>query len=123
MIEQSDIDGPLIGWKEDGHTVELAGTEMVGEVEAYRLEVTLSSGSTSTYYLDSSSYLVIRVQADRGLTGATTTDMSDYRDVSGLMMPFAVSSTSVQGDQSVVWQTIEVDVELDESSFKMSGGS
>ncbi|MFV1987109.1 MAG: outer membrane lipoprotein carrier protein LolA [Gemmatimonadota bacterium] len=123
MIEQADIDGPLIGWKEDGHTIELAGTETVDGVEAYRLEVTLRTGAASTYFIDASSYLVIRVQADRDLTGPTTTDMSDYRDVSGLMMPFAVSSTSAQGDQSVVWQTIEVDVDLDESSFTMPGGS
>ncbi len=96
---------------------------MVGEVEAYRLELTLSTGNASTYFIDSSSHMVIRVQADRDLTGPTTTDMTDYRDVSGLMMPFSVSSSSTQGDQSVVWQTIEVDVELDEASFKMSGGS
>lgn len=122
MKEQADIDGPLVGWKADGHTIELAGTETVNGAEAYRLEVTLNSGVSSTYFLDASSYMVIRVQANRDLTGPTTTDLSDYRDVSGLMMPFAVTSTSQQGDQSVVWETIEINVELDKSAFAMPGG-
>jgi outer membrane lipoprotein-sorting protein len=122
MAEQADIDGPLVGWKEDGHSIELAGTETVNGTEAYRIELTLASGAASTYFLDTATYMVIRVQATRELTGPTTTDLSDYRDVSGLMMPFAVSSTSQAGDQAVSWQTIEVNVDLEESSFVMPGG-
>ena len=122
MAEQADIDGPLVGWREDGHAIELAGTGAVNGADAYRLELTLATGQTTTYFLDASTYLVIRVQANRDVTGPTTTDLSDYRDVSGLMMPFAVSSTSQQGNQSVAWDTIEINVDLDESSFSMPGG-
>jgi len=122
MKEQSDIDGPLVGWKADGHSIELAGTETVNGKEAYRIELTLNSGATSTYFIDTADHMIIRVQASRDLTGPSTTDLSDYREVSGLMMPFAVSSTSQAGDQSVVWETIEVNVELDKASFSMSGG-
>ena len=121
MQEQSDIDGPLVGWKEDGHSIELAGTETVNGKEAYRLELTLASGAASTYFVDTATHLVIRVQATRDLTGPSTTDLSDYRDVSGLMMPFSVSSTSQAGDQAVAWEVIEVNVDLDESTFAMPG--
>ena len=122
MAEQADLDGPLVGWREDGHSIELAGTEDVNGAEAYRLEVTLASGEASTYFIDTSTHMVIRVQAEREVTGPTTTDLSDYRDVSGLMMPFAVSSTSQQGNQSVAWDTIEVNVDVDPSQFSMPGG-
>lgn len=122
MAEQADLDGPLVGWREDGHSIELMGTEAVNGADAYRLEVTLASGETSTYFLDASTYLVTRVQANRQVTGPTTTDLMDYRAVAGLMMPFAVSSTSQQGNQSVAWDTIEVNIDIDASRFSMPGG-
>lgn len=119
MAEQADLDGPLIGWEDDGHEIALAGTETVGEAEAYRLTVTFPSGESSSYFLDTTSHLLIRVESTRDGIGTTTADLLDYRDVSGLMFPFSVKSVSPQGDQSVTWETIEVDVDVEDSLFRM----
>jgi hypothetical protein len=119
MAEQADLDGPLVGWEGDGHQIELVGKEPVGEDEAYRLTVTFPSGESSSYFLDTTNYLLIRVEATRDGIGTTTADLFDYREVSGLMFPFSVDSVSPQGDQSVTWETIETDVEVDDSLFRI----
>ena len=119
MAEQADLDGPLVDWQKDGHSIELIGTESVGDAEAYRLEVTFASGESSSYFLDTTSHLLIRVEATRDALGNSVADLSDYREISGLMFPFSVQSVSTQGDQSVTWDTIEVDVALDDALFRI----
>jgi outer membrane lipoprotein-sorting protein len=119
MAEQADLDGPLVGWEGDGHQIDFVGTETVGEKEAYRLNVTFPSGESSSYFLDTTSYMLIRVEATRNGIGTTTADLFDYREVAGLMFPFSVNSVSPQGDQSVIWETIETNVEVDDSLFRM----
>jgi hypothetical protein len=123
MLEQADLDGPLIDWQGDGNSVSLAGTETVDGVDAFVLEVTYSTGNMSRYYLDPDTYLVIQVTADRPATGATVTRMGDYRDIGrGLMVPFHVESTAPQGDQEVTWDAFELDVDVDDALFSMAGG-
>lgn len=122
MAEQADLDGPLVDWEADGNKIELMGTESVAQAQAYRLQVTFPSGESSDYFLDTTSYMLIRVEATREAIGTTVADLSDYRSVSGLMFPFSVESMSPQGEQSVTWDTIEIDVELDESLFRLPGG-
>jgi len=123
MLEQSDLDGPLIDWQADGNSVSLVGTESVDGVDAFVLEVTYPTGNTSRYYLDPATYLVMQVTADRAATGATVTKMSDYRDIGrGLKVPFHVESTAPQGSQEVTWDAFELDVEVDDAMFSMAGG-
>jgi len=123
MIEQGDLDGPLVDWQDDGDSVSLVGTETVDGTEAFVLDVTFRTGNTSRYYLDAGTYLPMRVVGSRSGTGETVTTMMDYRDIGGgLMAPSRVRSVSPQGDQEVIWETFEVDAEVDDSLFVMPGG-
>jgi outer membrane lipoprotein-sorting protein len=122
MSEQADLDGALVGWRDEGHSIVVAGTETVDGSEMIVLEVTFPTGNVSHYYLDAQSYLLVQVVETRPLTGEMTRTVSDYRDVGGLMVPFRIHSTSAQGDQEVIWDTYEIDVEVDDSVFSMPEG-
>jgi len=122
LIEQADLDGPLIGWREAGHQVELAGRETVDGVEAIKLRVTLNTGDVSYYYLDAENYVPIRIVAVREVQGQQaelTTILDEYREVGGLLFPFRIQIDTPVGTQSLAFDRIEVNVPVDESVFAM----
>ncbi len=121
IIEQSDMDGPLIGWKEAGTTVELAGNEMIGTTDAIKLAVTLKNGEKSEYFLDASTYLPIRVVANAA-GAATTTTLSDYRDVGGLLFPFTIDVSS-EIPITLTFDDVKINIDVDESVFAMPAGN
>jgi hypothetical protein len=124
IIEQADLDGPLIGWREAGHMVELAGTETIDGAQATKLKVTFKTGEVTYYYLDAG-YLPIRMVAVRDIQGAQTeltTVLDDYRAVGGLMFPYSIQIDTPVGQQALYFKTIEVNVEVDDTVFSMPGG-
>lgn len=124
LREQADLDGPLVGWQEEGHTLELIGHEDVEGTDTYKVKVTRNSGEVSYYYLDSEDYLPIKVSAIRTVQGAETeitTILGDYKEVQGLVVPFSIDINSAMGPQTISFDTIEVNVSLDDAIFAMPG--
>jgi hypothetical protein len=127
-LEQADIGGPLLGWKEKGHAVELVGRATVGGREAWKLKVTPKGGTPRYLYLDAQSYLLVRTESPRELAGhriETETTFTDYRETGGLVFAHAIE-IGVKGRPrhiSVVVEKIELDPVLDDARFRMPEGS
>lgn len=123
MEEQGDMDGPLVDTKAKGHTVELVGQEVVDGREAYKLKVTLKTGAIRLVYIDALSYLESKTEARKNVGGAladTETVSSQYEDVGGLVLPHKVQ-LGIKGEvptQTIVFDTIELNVPLDDSRFR-----
>ena len=121
--EQSDLDGPLIGWKEDGTSVEYEGMETVDGAEMSKLRVTTKDGLVTIFYLDGD-YLPVKLVAVRQMQGVETqltTSLGDYQEVDGLMFPFLIEIDTPMGVQQLTFDSIEVNMPVDESIFSMSG--
>lgn len=99
---QSELDGPLVDYAAKGTKVELEGTETVGSSDAYKLKLTLKNGDVRRVWVDTESFLDIKVDGPpRKLDGrmhSVATYLRDYRPVSGVMVPF-VMETAVDGVQ------------------------
>lgn len=124
VIEQSDIDGPLIGYKEEGHTLELVGLVDVEGTKAYQLTVTLKNGDVQQYYLDAEYFVPIRIEGTRTVQGNLVeyeTTISDYKDVAGLMIAHAIEAKpkGAPTGQVITLDTVEINVPVDESIFVM----
>ena len=52
IVEDADIDGPLVNYQQKGNKVEYLGTEPVEGDDAYKLKVTRASGDVVVYYID-----------------------------------------------------------------------
>jgi outer membrane lipoprotein-sorting protein len=124
IIEQADIDGPLVDYKEKGNQVELVGKQSVEGTDAYKLKVTLKSGTVQYIYLDADSYLPIKEEGKRNIRGTEMeyeTTFGDYKEVGGLM--FAHSNESgVKGSpqkEKLTFEKIEINPPLDDSRFQM----
>jgi hypothetical protein len=122
----ADFDGPLVDWKEKGHTVTLEGRETLpGAGETWKIKVAMKSGLVRTIYLDAKTYL------DRRHTGVlnlpnnrqfnVSIDFANWRDVDGIKFPFDITEdrTGKEPVQSLVTYTekIEVNVPLDDTLF------
>jgi outer membrane lipoprotein-sorting protein len=124
MEEDADFDGPLIDWKAKGHTIELLGKEETEGADAYKLKVTLKTGSVSTYYIDADNYLIIKTESKRRMRGTEVdgeSSIGDYKTVDGYMFPFAMemgAKGSTQ-KQKLTFDKIEVNPALDAKLFDM----
>ncbi len=122
--ENADIDGPLVDYKSKGNTVELLGKDKLEGTDAYKLKVTLKNGDVITMYLDADSFLEIKEEMKRTMRGTeheVESVMGDYKDVNGLMFPFAIEN-GVKGSQEkekLTLSKIELNVPVDDAIFKM----
>ncbi len=123
LIEDAQIAGPLVDWKEKGNTVEYLGTEDVEGTQAHKLKVTRKNGDVNYVYLDPEFFLEIRVLSQRTEHGAqveTETDLSDYEKVNGVFLPMAIESGK-KGDsdkQKTIYDQAEGNVPVEDSTFE-----
>ena len=120
--EQSDLDGPLVDYQKKGHKVELVGKDKAAGVDAYKLRVTLKSGSVRDIWIDAASWLEVRGEGSRSMGGRimeSETTLGDYRDVDGLKLPHRVDGgpKSRPEKQAIVFSKIEVNPAIDDARF------
>jgi outer membrane lipoprotein-sorting protein len=122
--EMADLDGPLMDYKSKGHQVELLGKEKIEGTDAYKLKVTLKNGDVQTEYIDADSFLEIKEETKRTVRGTEQvfeSSIGDYKEVNGIVFPFAVES-GVKGSpdkQKLTITKMELNVPTDDSIFKM----
>jgi len=123
-IDQRDIEGPLVNWREKGHLVELVGREALPGGEAFKLKLTLKGGAIRYDYIDVASHLLVRSDVTRIVRGHPVelqNSFSDFRDIGGLVFPHLIE-TRAKDRPDVVRieiETIELDPELDDALFRL----
>jgi hypothetical protein len=120
---ESEIDGPLVNWKEKGSTVEYLGTEDIEGTEAHKLKVTRKNGDVQLVYLDPDHFLEIRIITQRMQHGAlveTESDFGDYEKVGNVFMAFATEGgpRGSTDKQKIVIDKAEPNVAVDDSVFQ-----
>ena len=126
--DQADFDGLLMGYGDAGLQIELVGKETVEDTESYKLKVTSKSGNVSHYFLDSKSYLIVRIVASQKAEGGEVTtyeSLTDYKAVGDLLIAhlLEIESTATPGMTQVLTVTsVELNPELSEATFAMPGG-
>src|SRR5436305_13077809 len=126
IIEDSDIDGPLVNYAKKGNKVESLGTETVEGSEAYKIKVTTPAGDVRTYFIDSTSYVPIKIETRRMVRGAERnyeTILGDYKEVNGWYLPFSIEN-GVKGNpnrQKVTYSKIEANVPMTSALFVRPG--
>jgi outer membrane lipoprotein-sorting protein len=123
LIEDSEVDGPLINWKEKGSTVEYLGTEDVDGTLAHKLRVVRKNGDVNYVYLDPDHFLEIRVITQRMENGAQVeneTDLGDYEKINGVYVPFSIEGGPKGGTdkQKIIFEKAEANTPIDDSTFK-----
>ena len=123
LIEDADIDGPLVDWEAKGSTVEYLGPEDVDGTLAHKLKVVRKNGDVSYVYLDPDHFLEIRILTQRTEQGAQVeveTDLGDYEKVDGVFFPFSIEqgSKGSTDKQKVIFDKAEPNGSVDPTEFK-----
>ena len=123
LIEEAEVDGPLVDWKAKGSTVEYLGSEDVDGTPALKLKVTRKNGDVTFVYLDPDQFLEIRTVTQRTVQGAqmeVETEFGEYEKVGGVFVPFAVE-TGPKGStdkEKIVIEKGEPNGSVDDSIFQ-----
>jgi hypothetical protein len=126
--EQADMDGPLVDYKAKGYKVELLGKEKVEGSDAWKIKVTMKSGSERVIYLDADTMLDIKEEGKRSVRGSEVefeTTLGDYREVGGLLFPFSIEA-GAKGHpekQNITIDKVELNPPLDPARYKMPAKS
>jgi hypothetical protein len=123
LVEDAEIDGPLVDWQAKGSTVEYLGPEDVDGTLAHKLKVVRKNGDISYVYLDPDYFLEIRILTQRLEQGAPVeveTDLGDYEKVAGVYFPFSIEAgpKGSSDKQKIIFDKAEANVPVDDSAFK-----
>ena len=103
----SEFDDPLVQALFKGEvSLDYAGTETLEGKEVFKVLVVQRLVDTSFIYVDSETYLIVRREtvARRGKKSARkVTDLADYREVAGVMMPHRLM---MRGEKGILHETI-----------------
>ena len=112
----------FLAYKAMGQSVKLGAREKIGDRDSYLLIFEPTAGSVVKQYVDAQSLLptraVVTVNVPQlGQDVEQTADVSDFRDLDGVKVPYKlVVSSSVQGF-TVNFAKIETNVAIDEKMF------
>jgi hypothetical protein len=125
LVEEADIDGPLVDYQAKGNKIEYLGHDTVDGDDVYKLKVTLKNGDVVYYYLDPDTYLEIKREKQQFIRGSvreSEEDLGSYKAVAGVYYPYSLEA-GVKNDPSqhavITIEEIEVNVPIDDSDFKM----
>ena len=124
LIEDSDIEGQLVDYKNKDHRAEYMGHDSVEGTDCYKIKLTLATGDVRYYYIDTDTFLELKEENElniRGTVRYTETYYGDFEKVDGIYFPYAIE-TGGKGDSERVKMTIEkivVNPPLPDSRFSM----
>jgi hypothetical protein len=114
-----DTQGPLIDYKEKGHTAEYVGMDEFEGTNCYKIKLTEKSGKIITYYIDPSNYFIIHsvtITKANGKESESKTDYSNYQKLpEGIWIPL-----NIGGGNTLKIKKTEINVPIDETVFKPS---
>ena len=127
LVEDAEIEGPLVDWKAKGSTVEYLGPEDVEGTLAHKLKVVKKNGDVCYVYLDPDYFLEIRILSQRTEQGAKVeveTDLGDYEKVGGVYFPFSIEAApkGVTDKQKIVIEKAEANAPTEDANFKFPKG-
>ncbi len=121
---RSEIDPPLLDYRERGRSVALVGREKADGAEVYHLRIT-DRGQVTHYYVDAATGLEKKITnrvSDGQLVADVELRFSDFRDVQGRMVPFTIQQIV---DGKPVAQTklesVEFNIPIEDALFRMPG--
>lgn len=120
--EEGSFDPLLLDYKERGHQVTFIGNETIDGVPVYHLRVTRKGGQIEHHYINADTGLEMRIVATLERTGFKTelrTDLSDYREVDGLMFAFRIQQSSSNEKAMVTLDRVVFNMPIDDEVFRL----
>jgi hypothetical protein len=109
---------PLLDYKDKDFKVNYEGEATVKGENAYKMALVHPKGDTAHYFFDAATFYLVKKE-DQG----STTSLSNYKEVGGLVWPHKVTVSTPQGQQMITFDSIAVNIEVPDSLFVMPEGA
>lgn len=123
--DQLDVQGALIDYKTKGHAIELLGKEDVDGTECHKLKITYKSGKVDTYFIDPTSFLLVKSITKQSVNGQEmemSSAFSNYQKTpEGLIIPMALTvplGPGLTADMTI--KKVEINKAVADTTFKPS---
>ena len=114
--DKLDLHNILIDYPAKGYTIELLENEDVDGVDALQLKITIAPNKTLFYFIDPSSYYIIRIKTITISNGQQNSNSVDYynfkKTKEGVLYPFTYDN--------ITFESIELNMPIDDKIFKKS---
>ena len=113
----------LLNWKQLYKSIEIKGTEKVGDEECYAVELSPEKGTRVVELYSKKTFLLVErrgvvASSTSGQSLPFTTKFSDYRDVDGVKIPFKmISDNSSMGEIVSIVESVKHNIEIADSLF------
>jgi hypothetical protein len=123
-LQEAELDGPLVDYQAKGSKVELVGSEKVGDRDTYHLAVTTRSGQVQHIWVDSQSFLEVKMEGSPRLLDGKLHPVeiyyAEFRPATGgLVVPY-LYETKVEGvkqTEKIQIESVLVNPKLDDTLF------
>ena len=127
LVEDADIDGQLVDYRNKDHHAELIGHDSVEGTDCYKIKLSMANGDVRYYFIDADSFLELKIETERNIRGAvrySETVLGDYEQMNGVYYPFAIDSGE-KGSQfhtRLTVEKVEINVPVGDLRFSMPTG-
>ncbi len=122
---QTEILGPLYQYQQKGYKVEYLGREQVNETETFNIKVEAANNTTYNCFIDTQTFMEVKravIAPSNGQMISVEFYYSDLKPVLGVIMPFKIEMSNRKGTTYFIFQTIELNTNLDPKLFEVPSG-
>ncbi|HEY6977534.1 MAG TPA: hypothetical protein VH396_14650 [Chitinophagaceae bacterium] len=120
---QMHIPDQLFNYAEKGSKAELQGTESVDSINAYKIKLTNADSIETTYYIDPTTYYIIKSVSSGEMMGQPVEIINTYSNYQktdfGLVVPYLKVTDFSQFSITVTVKKVEVNKQIDPAIFDM----
>jgi photosynthetic reaction center cytochrome c subunit len=122
MVKELGEKVPALEFRQQHTNVQVDAMEKIGDRDVYRVVGTRREGvaALDRIYFDVQTGLLARTYTTmQSVLGGfpEETSYEDYRDVSGIKVPFTVRVSSTEGNRTYKWSQVEANAPVDDSKF------
>jgi hypothetical protein len=118
-VDQLDIQNEFVNWKEKGSKVELLGKDEEDGNEYYKVRLTTKTGNSSVHFIDTKSYLIYKTKRTAKMQGQEIEMETKFMDYKLISVGVKVPHKTDQSGQVLVFDKIEVNVSIPETTFEV----
>lgn len=119
-LRRAQVD-QFINWQEQFSSAKVAGEQAVAGEDCVIVEFTPVEGSPIKGFFSKASGLMLKMEAQAN-TSTVVMEFSDFRDVSGMKMPFKTSMSTPEMGFDMIFDSIEVNVDIPDATFDLPAG-